>query len=124
MVSIVIDFAGSAHLILNKEEAINLLKKIREYVGESNNLAESIRMIENFDEFYRLSRKRFEEYLFPPKDPSESLKGKVVIQKLRFIKDNGDFVEIVFDRRIKIELIKDALSKIGYSEVTIEKQEL
>jgi len=121
-VKINVDFTGSAHVVLKKEEALSLLNKVSEYIGDSRNLSESLRIIRNFDEYYRLSRKKFEEYLFPPKDPAESLRGLVVIQKIRLMKNKEDLVELVFDRRVETNLLVEALKKIGFDEIIVEKQ--
>lgn len=121
-IKVVVDFAGSPHVVLDKESAVRLLSTLAETIGSSRNLSESIRIVSNFEEYYRLSRKRFEEFIFPPKDPAESLRGYTVVQKLRLTKNGGEYVEIVFDRRIRVELIKEALKKIGYVDVTVERQ--
>ncbi|MFZ8791053.1 MAG: hypothetical protein ACO2OS_02050 [Thermosphaera aggregans] len=121
-VKVVIDIARSARVTLSGDEALRLLAVIREMKGPTRDLTEAYRIIASFEEYYNYSRRRFEDYIFVPKDPRESLEGKTVIQKLRLIRNEGDFVEIVFDRRMDLNAIIEALKTIGCEKVDVISQ--
>lgn len=117
-----IDIAKSAHVVLSKDDALKLLTAIKELKGSTRDLTEAVRIIASFDEYYSYSKKRFEDYIFLPKDPRESLEGRTILQKLRLLRNGGDMVEIVFDRRTDLNSIVNALKTIGFENVEITYQ--
>ncbi|MET1160775.1 MAG: hypothetical protein ABWW65_07435 [Thermoprotei archaeon] len=122
-IKVVIDLAKSPHVSLSRDKALDLLACIEEKIGGSKDLSEATRIINSFDEYYRVSRKRFEEYITPPKDPGEVLMGKAVVHKLRlFVENDSKNVELIFDRRFDISVLEDCLKAIGFNEIIIEKQ--
>ncbi len=122
-IKIIVDLARSPRVVLSKDEALDLLECLEETAWTTRDLEEAIRIIENFDEFYNYARKKFEEYITPPKNSRDSILGRVIVHKLKLYKENDkELVEIVFDRRFSIEHIEKCLKDIGYSEVKIEKQ--
>ncbi|WP_448578390.1 hypothetical protein [Thermosphaera sp.] len=121
-VKLVIDIARSARVTLSRDDALRLLSVIKEVKGSTRDLSEAYRIVASFDEYYNYSRRRFEDYIFIPKDPRESLEGKTVIQKLRLLRNGGDFVEIVFDRRMELKTIIEALKTIGFEKVDVTSQ--
>ncbi|ADI32546.1 hypothetical protein [Staphylothermus hellenicus] len=122
-ISIVIDLAKSPHVQLSWKKAIELLECIGENTSITRDLEEALRIIRNFEEFYRFSRKRFEEYIAPPKEQRDVILGRVVVHKIKlFKKDSENNVEIVFDRRFSVDKVISCLKKIGYSSVDIHKQ--
>lgn len=121
-ITIVLDVAGSPRVILSKEKALELLSEIAKARGHTRDLEEAMRIVRNFDEFYRISKKRFEEYLFPPKDARDALSGKVVVQKLRLIKNGGDLVEIFFDKRVNPADVANFLKRVGYEVVEVRRE--
>lgn len=124
-IKITIDLTNSPHVTLNISEALSVLKCIEKEYGETSDLRESIRIVSNFDEFYKYSRRKYRDYLTPIKNHRESLLGKTIVHKIRLFMENNDkYVEIVFDRRFTIDYLKKCLLEIGYSEVVVEKQSI
>jgi len=122
-IKIIVDLAKSPRVILTRNEALDLLECLEEPAWSTRDLEEAIRIIENFDEFYNYARKKFEEYITPPKDSRDSILGRVIVHKLKLFKENDkELVEIVFDRRFNIEHIEKCLKDIGYNEVEVERQ--
>ncbi|AFZ70932.1 hypothetical protein Calag_1213 [Caldisphaera lagunensis DSM 15908] len=107
---------------LELSDAIELLNKVVSLRGiETKDINESFRILNNFDEFYEYQKKKFKDYVTPDKDVSDMIRGAVVVDNLKLIKENNKkYVVITFDRRLKEELIIKALNNMGY-EVKIEK---
>jgi hypothetical protein len=117
-----VDLAKYKHVDLPAEDAIKLLEKISERIGgKTNDVSEAIRYIRNFDEFYEYMRKKFKDYIAPPRRPDDYIKGRVVVDKIKLYMD-GEVkrVVIVFDRRVDTDLISSCLRELGY-EVEIKK---
>ncbi len=112
-----VDLAKYKFVDLPAEDAIRLLEAITEKLGrESNDIRETIRYIRNFEEFYEYMQKKFKDYIAPPHRPSDYIKGLVVVDKVKLYKREGERrVVIVFDRRVSLDVIKEALEDIGYS---------
>lgn len=122
-ITITIDLTNSPHVTLALDEALSLLKCIEAEAGETSDLLESIRIINNFEEFYEYLKRKFRDYITPAKDHREALLGKVVVHKMKLLVENSKkLVELVFDRRFSVDYLKKCLTEIGYSEIAIEKQ--
>ncbi len=121
-IKIIIDLARSPHVKLSDKEAMELLECILSHHGETRDLSEAMRIIANFDEFYNMARKKFEEYLFIPKDSRDAILGRVVVHKIKLEKNNDRNAEIIFDRRFDLDLLKKCLEEIGFSEIEVERQ--
>ncbi|MEM2077645.1 MAG: hypothetical protein QXH45_00025 [Thermosphaera sp.] len=121
-ITVVVDIARSAHVVLGREDALRLLTAIKEARGSTRDLTEAVRIVASFDEYYSYSRRKFEDYIFLPKDPRESLEGRTVLQKLRLMRNGGESVEIVFDRRMDLNAIVEALKTIGFEKVEVTYQ--
>lgn len=123
VIKLIIDLTNSPHAVLNNSEAYSLLKCIEREIGETSDLKEALRIIISFDEFYKLMKRKYRDYITPVKNQKESLLGKTIIHKIKlFVENSNKYVEIVFDRRFNIDYLKHCLLEIGYSEVVFEKQ--
>ncbi|MEM4557961.1 MAG: hypothetical protein QW251_04115 [Desulfurococcaceae archaeon] len=123
-ITVEVDLAKCFHVKLEQHLAVKLVESIISIHGITKDLEEAKRIIENFDEYYGIAKRRYESYLVVPKDIAESIRGRTVVQKIKLIK-NGDnkIVEFVFDKKVPKELIVKALNEIGYSEVLFEYKE-
>jgi hypothetical protein len=95
--------------------ALRLLRSIIEKIGgETTDLSDTIRILENFDEYYSLMSKKFKEYLVPQKKESDFIKGRVFIDKIKLSRGHAGekYVLIQFDRRVKKEFLEDILNNI------------
>ncbi len=110
-----VDLAKCMHVKLEQEKAIELINALIRSHGIVRDLEEAKRVVENFDEYYSIARRRFESYIVVPKDVTDSLRGRALIHKLRLIIENGrKLVEIVFDKRVREEFIIEILKRLGY----------
>ena len=119
-----VDLAKYKYVDLPAEEALKLLEVISEEFGRrTQDVSEAMRYIRNFEEFYEYMKKKFKDYIAPPKKPDDFIKGTVVVDKLKLYKsESGERrVVIVFDRRFDLDKLKEALKKLGYEEVEVKK---
>ncbi len=120
---VVIDIAKSPHVVLDRDKAIQLLECIADKHGSTRDLEESMRYIENYEEFYNYLRRKFEDYLTPPKHPRDAILGRVIVHKLRLFKeDEREMVELLFDRRFNLDILENCLKQVINDEVVFEKQ--
>lgn len=122
-VTIKIDLAKYKYVDLDVESALKLLDKIVELLNKkTNDVSEVVRYIRNFDDFYEYMRKKFKDYIAPPRKPDDFIKGNVVIDKVKLYKEGDEKrVVLVFDRRVDTALLEKALREIGFENVGIEK---
>lgn len=120
-----VDMGKYKSVELTLEEAEKLLMDISRQLGyESQDLEETYRVLRNFDSFYDMARKKYKDYIVPSKSLNDMIRGTVIVDKLKLIKE-GETRKIVitFDRRVKEDVIVDALKRMGY-EVEVKKLEL
>ena len=105
---------------LDAEGAIKLLETLRARLGKGGeDVDDAIRMIRNFDAFYDFMRKKFKEYLTPKKNLSDMIKGLVIVDKIKLVKENDTkYVVILFDRSISKSDVLAVLSELGYEVET------
>ncbi len=123
-VVIEVDLAKYKYVDLPAADAERLLEAVAEVLERrTQDLNEALRYIRNFEEFYEYMRKKFKDFIAPPKRPEDFIKGTVIVDKVKLYKtESGEKrVVIVFDRRVDVEKIKEALKKIGYEEVEVKK---
>ncbi|MGC8566241.1 MAG: hypothetical protein ACP5I6_02615 [Caldisphaera sp.] len=118
-ISLKIDLGKYMSVKLQLDEAKKLLEEIvKELNIKSKDINESFRILNNFDEFYSYQQKKFKDYLTPDKDVSDMIKGAVVVDNLKLLKeDKKKYVVITFDRRLKEDIIIKSLKLIGYEPV-------
>ena len=111
------DMAKYLHVRLSVDEALKLLNILTDIYGrEVKDVKEAKRIIENFDVFFDVARKKFKSYLVIPHDVSDMIRGEVIVDKVRLEKeDNRKIVELVFDRRVNRELILESIKRLGYT---------
>ena len=119
-----VDLGKYKSVMLPLDEAERLLDIVTENLGfESNDVNETYRILRNFEAFYETMKKKFKDYLVPSKSMNDMILGKVVIDKVKLIKE-GDkrLVVLVFDRRVSVDLIEKSLREMGYEvEVRVQK---
>ncbi len=111
-----VDMGKYKSVELGVDEAEELLRKIVEKLGiEPNDVNEAFRILRNFDAFYETQRKKFKDYIVPSKSMNDMILGRVVVDKLKLIKEGGkNRVVVVFDKRVPEEVILDLLKEFGY----------
>ncbi len=104
---------GYVYLDLGLEEALRVLGYLRDRRGGSEDVEDSIRILENFDYFYAYARKKLKEYIAPKKSEADMLSGRVTVDKMKLEVDGEKRVTIVFDKRVGIEEVVEALRSVG-----------
>lgn len=120
-----VDLGRYINVRLEAQEAERLIRELTRMLGyESQDASEALRYIRNFDVFYDAMKKRFKDHLAPPKSINDMILGTVVVDSVKLEKE-GDrrFVTIVFDRRVPLEKVREALERIGY-EVEVVRREM
>ncbi|MDM7275143.1 MAG: hypothetical protein P3X22_003335 [Thermoprotei archaeon] len=120
-----VDMGRYKSVEVSLEESERLLMEVSRQLGlESQDLDEALRVLRNFDSFYDMARRKFKDYIIPSKSLNDMIRGAVIVDKLKLIKEGDERrVVITFDRRVKEEVIVEALKKLGY-EADIRKLEL
>jgi hypothetical protein len=91
---------------------------------ESKDVIEALRIVRNFDEFYEFQQKKFKDYVVPDKDISDMIRGAVVVDSMKLIKEgNKKDVVITFDRRVREDVIEESLKSLGF-EVIVKRSDL
>ncbi len=91
---------------------------------ESKDVMESLRIVRNFDEFYEFQQKKFKDYVVPDKDISDMIKGAVVVDSMKLIKEGSSReVVVTFDRRVNESVIIDSLRSLGF-DVEVKRFDL
>ena len=120
-----VDMGKYKYVELEAGEAEKLIREVVSRLGfESQDVNEAYRVIRNFDAFHEMARKKFKDYIVPSKSMNDMILGRVIIDKLKLVKE-GDSrrVGVYFDRRVPEEVIKESLEKLGY-KVEVKKLEL
>ena len=119
-----VDFGKYKNVKLPVDEAEKLIGIVTKKLGfESNDVNETYRILRNFDAFYETQKKKFKDYLVPSKSMNDMILGKVIIDKVKLIREDRDYVVLSFDRRVPLEVIVDALRELGY-DVEVKEQSL
>ena len=124
-ITILIDMGKYRHITLPVDEAREQLNIIAKKLGKrTNDIDEAQRYIANFDVFYEMMKKKFKDSLAPPKSVDDMIRGNIVVDRIILAKE-GDkrIVTIVFDRRVPLDSIKEALKDLGY-EVGINRESM
>ena len=120
-----VDMGKYKYVELELGEAEKLIREVIGLLGfDSQDANEAFRVLRNFDAFYDMARKKFKDYIVPSKSMNDMILGRVIIDKLKLVKE-GDrrVVGVYFDRRVPEEVIVKALEKLGY-EVEVKRLEL
>jgi len=120
-----VDMGKYKSVELTLDEAEKLLFEVSRLIGyESQDLEEAYRVLRNFDSFYDIARKKYKDYIVLSKSLNDMIRGAVIVDRLRLIKE-GDTRKVIvtFDRRVKEDIIREALKKLGF-ETEIKRIEL
>ncbi len=104
---------GYIRLETDADNAIKVLKYLRDVDGKNtDDVIDALRIIENFDVFYEMMKKKFKDYIAPRKSENDLIRGRVIIDKIKLTKDKVKRVTIIFDKRVNEELITKALNSL------------
>ncbi len=122
-IEIMIDLGKYKYIDLPLDKAIEFVDRAIEIYGETLDLSETNRYVKNFDEFYGYMKRKFKDFIAPPKSSREIVLGKVFIHKVKlYVQDSNEKrVLLVVDRRVSLDILKKILNGIGYNNVKVEK---
>lgn len=113
-----LDMAKYPHLVFDVEKAISFLEAIGRRLGFTMDLEEARRIVSKFDEYYEISWRRSNGYVIIPKNSKDAIYGRVVVHKIRLLRQNGTkLVELIIDRRVPNRIIDEVLREIGFDEI-------
>lgn len=118
-----VDIGRYKYIDLPLEKAVEFLERISTVRGTTLDITESLRYIRNFDEFYEYMKRKFKDFISPPKDHKEIVEGLVVVQKLKlYVADDVRMVTLVIDKRVSEDFLRAILNDIGYASVLFRKE--
>ncbi|MEB3816900.1 MAG: hypothetical protein LRS46_03050 [Desulfurococcales archaeon] len=122
-VKVEIDLGKYISVELPVDDAERLIRRLSERLGyESQDASEALRYIRNFDAFYEIARKKFKDYLVPPKSMNDMIRGTVLVDRVKLIRNEQKKVVITFDRRVPLDEIVEALKDIGYEAEVVKRE--
>lgn len=109
---------------LTLEQASEMLRKLKElFPSKEKDVNEVFRILENFDVFYGIARRKFKNYILIPHETSDMLRGTVMFDKVKLIKEDSEKkVGLVFDRNINVDDIVKILNDLGFETEIIKSR--
>jgi len=78
-------------------------------------LEDALRILENFDAFYEIARKKFKDYIATRKNTADLIKGRVLVDKVKLTKEGSQKHAIaILDRSIKLDDVLKTLTEAGF----------
>ncbi|MEM1541323.1 MAG: hypothetical protein QW101_02190 [Ignisphaera sp.] len=98
-------------LVMFAEDVVEILNILQRSLNKGEeDVEDAIRMINYFDTFYNIMKKKFKEYLTPKKNVSDIIRKRVLIDKIKLIKiDETRMVEVILDRSISLDEVLEIL---------------
>jgi uridine kinase len=106
-------YFGYLYLEAEVSTALKILKAFREKRGSREDIEDSIRILENFDAYYELMRKKYKEFIAPRKNEADMLSGVVTVDKIKLEHDGRRLATVVFDKRVRPEEVADIIKELN-----------
>ncbi len=108
-------FMGYLFIRGPKDEILRLLTYLRDQKGRrTEDIDDTIRILNNFNVFYEMAKKKFKDYISPRKNEGDLIRGLVTVDKIKLIKsERGDEAIIIFDKRVDEEMIRSSAKELG-----------
>lgn len=102
------------------EVVARALMTLHEVFGKGGeDLEDALRIIENFDAFYEIARKKFKDYIATRKNAADLIRGRVLIDKIKLTKEGSQkHVVAILDRSIKLDDVLKTLTEAGFRVLT------
>jgi len=102
------------------EVVARALMTLHEVFGKGGeDLEDALRIIENFDAFYEIARKKFKDYIATRKNTADLIRGRVLIDKIKLVKEGSQkHVVAILDRSIKLDDVLKTLTEAGFRVLT------
>ncbi|MCS7107834.1 MAG: hypothetical protein RMH77_06600 [Sulfolobales archaeon] len=122
-VKLVRGFTGYTYIEGHCGDVAKVLTHLKDVYGrDTSDVNDALRILSNFNSFYDMMRRKFKDFISPKKDEGDLIKGLVVVDKIKLFKiGNVSYVQLIFDKRVGLELISNILKDLGIDfEVTYE----
>ncbi len=108
-------YLGYTYVTGEVEDVLALMKAIRDSLGRNiEDVNDTIRILEHFEEFYETMKRRSRDYIAPKKSEADLVRGVAVVEKIRLMKEQGvSKAIIIFDKRVDEDLLRKAASNAG-----------
>ncbi len=122
-IRLVRNFTGYTYVECNCEDAIKLLTYLKEVYGrDTSDINDALRILNNFNFFYDMMRRKFKDFISPKKDEGDLIKGLVTVDKIKLFKKDGiELAQLVLDKRVGLELLSNVLRELGMSFEVIQE---
>jgi hypothetical protein len=120
-VRLVRSFTGYIYVEGSCDILIKLLTHLRDKYGRNTaDVNDALRILNNFEAFYEIMRRKFKDFISPKKDERDLIKGVVTIDKLKLLKKDGmNYVVLVLDKKVELNFISKVLSDLGIEFMVI-----
>ncbi|RLG80378.1 MAG: hypothetical protein DRO09_03200 [Thermoprotei archaeon] len=107
------DFTGYIHVEGDVDVLVRFLKCLSKSFGESDDISDTLRILNNFDVFYSMLKRKFKDYIAPRKSERDLILGKVVVDKVKLIRNAERRAIIVLDKRVSQRAIINLLKEMN-----------
>lgn len=122
-IKLVRNFTGYTYIECSCEDAIKLLTYLKEAYGRNtSDIDDTLRILNNFNYFYDMMRRKFKDFISPKKEERDLIKGLVIVDKLKlFRKNDAELVQLVLDKRVELNLVFNILKELGMDFEAIQE---
>ncbi|MEM0361544.1 MAG: hypothetical protein QXH57_01430 [Sulfolobales archaeon] len=113
-IKLVRSFTGYTYIEGDRVSITKILTYLKEVYGRNtSDINDALRILNNFNLFYDMMKRKFKDFISPTKDEGDLLKGLVVVDKIKLFKKDGvESVQLVFDKRIGLDFISKILKEL------------
>ena len=113
-------YLGYTYVTGDVEDILALMKAMRDSLGrDTEDVNDTIRILEHFEEFYETMKRRSKDYIAPKKSEADLVRGIAVVEKIRLVKEQGtNRAIVIFDKRVDDDLLRRAASEAGVELIT------
>lgn len=113
-------YLGYTYVTGEVEDVLALMRAIRDSLGRNTeDVNDTIRILEHFEEFYETMKRRSKDYISPKKSEADLVRGVAVVEKIRLMKEQGvNEAIVIFDKRVDDALLRRAAAEAGVEVLT------
>ncbi len=122
-VKLVKSFTGHICIEGSCRSVVKVLTHLKEAYGrDTSDINDALRILNNFNSFYDMMKRKFKDFVSPKKDEGDLIKGLVTVDKIKlFKKDGAELVQLIFDKRIGLDFISKVLMELGIDFEVIQE---
>lgn len=113
-IKLVRSFTGYAYVEGDRVSITKLLTYLKDVYGRNtSDVNDALRILNNFNLFYDMMKRKFKDFLSPAKDEGDLIRGLVVVDRVKLFKRDGvESVQLVFDKRVGLDFISKVLKEL------------